>query len=799
MPQFTDPPYFLLKDFFDNTLVPGTPPVLEIDTDSNFWMDFYWTDTDDWKWKDFNFWSWVRWIIYTQAGWSDGATLKGHYNSGLAHGIEVDGGGATELWVLTPDTDGDDQFIPIKLTFREIDGNYFRFFQNYDIDTNSWDAGVPVFFRKNSKFHDWLRLQRTALNPTVNKTVERYANTERPFLYFGKIYPTDNPTSSGQLFHVEFWGLKDWTVQALPPHNRTERIVEIFDLFFDRLYHEAYQSLKEVNTLLDPIEVDINYLGLITELFNVTLIEDIPDDLRKRQFTKSIINFLKRKGTYSSLYAIFRIMLGDTSNRLNVYERWHKGKNPPGDHTGNQNLTTPVYPYFFDRLYISYYDEDVVAPSASLSCANPVGDEYYGSLGTSAYPTQYGDNDPTIVTPTSAADYLSPHYKVEIDFSCEPLGDTFIIDQATIESLLDYWELVRPVARVSHYRYLISPITDFTGTVYPLYSAQYPAVMNSFITTPVFPATPPAALYVQIFNSDEWTFFHGLGSSNLIVQTVGLDFELKYPAEIIIDDSNTVRVTWDKPTTGYLLVYADSAVTQGAAAISWNVSHSKGGDVLSQFDHVDASERKKLIPLRVDLLTDNMLQADFSVARSGWAITSLADYTHTQGIAATTWQVDHNLEVTGVQVQCLDSSREIVIPKSITVTNQDTVIVEFDDAITGWVLVKAIGDPNTQQSVIDKLDGGYIKFGIGTNLDTYNPIFNNDVKEEIYRIDWPNFSITKQTDMYYIDTDTAGTFEGEITEIGIFNNEDDLKFYTRCDPFYKPEDVGITLHYRILR
>ena len=799
MPQFTDPPYFLLEDFFNNTLVLGTPPELVVDEDSLYWQDFWWMDSDDWKWKDFNFWSWVRWLIYTTGGWSDGGTLKGQYNSGLCHGIVVDGGGATELWVLTPDAEGNDTFIPIKLTFSAIDGNFFQFFQNYEIDTNSWDAGSPVFFRKNSKFHDWLRLQRTSPNTTVNKTVERYVSTEKPFMYFGKIYPISDATTSGQNFHVEFWGMKDWTVEALPSHNRTDRIKEIFNLYFDRLYHESYQSLKEVNTLLDPIEVDINYLGLITELFNVTLIEDIADDLRKRQFTKSIINFLKRKGTYSSLYAIFRVMLGDTSNRLNVYERWHKGKNPEGDRIGNQSVTSPVYPHFFDKLYISYYGEDVPAPSASLSCANGVGDEYYGTLGASAYPTQYGDNDPTIVTPTSAADYLSPHYKVEIDLSCEPLGDEFIIDQATVESLLDYWEIVRPVARVAHYRYLVSPITDFTGTTYPLYSAYYSAIMNSIITTPVRAATPPAALYVQIFNSDEWTFNHNLGSNDLIVQTFNLDYEMVYPSDIIIDDSNTVRVTWDKPVGGYLLVYADSAVTQGAAATTWNVSHSQGGDVFAQFDHVDAAERKKLMPLSVEILTDDTLQAKFSTARSGWTITSLADYTHTQGVANTTWQVEHNLEVSGIQVQCLDSSREIIIPTSITAIDQDTVIIEFESAITGWVFIKAIGDPATQQSVIDKLTGGYIKFGIGTDLDTWNPVFNNDVKEELYRINWPKFSVTKRNNMYHVDADTAGIFEGEITEIGIFNNEDNLIFYTQCSPFYKPEDVGITLHYRIMR
>jgi len=801
MPRFTDPPYFLLRDYFADTLLEGAPPVLAIDEDSLFWQDFIWQDWDDWKWKDFNFWSWVRWVIYTQAGWSDGCTLKGQYpGAGQGHGITVDGGGATELWVLTPGSD--EEFIPIKLDFSEINGNFFKFFQNFATDTNEWEPGSPVFFRKNSPFHYWLRQQRTIPNPTVERTVERYVNPERPFMYFGTIFPTgtESTTPSGQTHHVEFWGMKDWTVAALPQASRGERIIEQFNLYFDRLYHEAFQALKEVNTLLDPIECDINYLGMITQLFNVTLIDEIPDELRKRQFTQSIINFLKRKGTYSSLYAIFRIMLGDTSNRLNIYERWHKGKNPPGDHTGNPAITSPVSPFFNDYLYTAFYGEDPVAPSGSSAygCRYPVGPDYYASHGTSAYPSQYGDNDPTTIVPTSAADYISPHYKVEIDFSCEPMGEHFIIDQTTIESLLDYWEMIRPVARVSHYRYLIAPITNFQGSWFPLYSAEYSAIMNSICTDPVVAAEAGAAVFVQTFNSAEWIFYHNLGSENIIVQTFDYSYNMTFPKEIIVDDANTVRVIYDKPVAGYAYALTDTAVQQVASALNWNVAHNQGEwDVLSQFDHIDAAERKKLMPIRVDLITNNSLQAEFSQARSGWTITSLADYTHEQSIAQTTWQVNHNLEVTGIQVQCVDSSREVITPKTVTAINQDTVIIEFDDAITGWALVKKIGKPLTQDGVMDPIVNGWIKFGTGTDLDTWNPIFNNDLKNPIYQID--DFTITKQDNLYFISADTQGIFEGEITEIGIFNDVGRLIFYTMNDPFYKPSDVGITLHYRILR
>ena len=809
MPQYTDPPYFLLKNYFDGLLIQGAPPELVIDEDSLFWQDVVWQDWDDWKWKDFNFWSWVRWIIYTTGGWSDGATLKGQYpGAGQGHGIVAEGGAGTEMWVLTPGSDM--EFKPIKLTFTNVENNFFKFTQNFSVDTNEWDAGSQIFFRRNSLFHEWLKIQRTLPNPTVDKTVERYVSTDRPFMYFGTIFPTgtDNLSlgTSGTDHHIEFYGLKDWTVKALPQHNQTDRVVEMFKLYFDRLHHEAYQSLKEIPTLLDPIETDINYLGQISKLFNVTLIEEIPDELRKRQFVDSIINWLKRKGTYSSIYSIFRIMVGNTTNPCNIYERWHQGKNPAGQAVGNPDITGPTVPYMQDFNYLAYYGVNRTPPPSG-TCTNGAGMEYYGSLGTSGYPDFMGS--PTSASPPSAGQFLTPHYKVEIDLSCEPFGDAlteserFIIDQFTIESLLDYWELVRPVARVSHYRYLVSPITEFTGGWVPLYSAQYAAIMNSMITDPVVSAETGGAIMTQIYNSDEWEFHHNLGTEDLIIQTYDLNFNLLFPSEVIIESNNDVRILWDSPVSGRAFAFASSSVPQGLAATIWNAIHNQAQwQVLAQFDHTFPDTlRKKMVPWRVDLVSANALQAEFSVARDGWTITSTADYTHGQVFPATTWQVTHGLEVQGVQVQCFDINREQIQPLSVTASTANEVLVTFDDAITGWVLVKAVGKPLTQSGIMDTISpSGYIKFGNCEDLDLWNPAFNNDLKNPIYQINWPNFTVTESPDIYYIDADFEAPFlETDITEIGIFDRDGKLWFYTMCDPIYKPGDVGVTLHYRIRR
>lgn len=61
-------------------------------------------------------------------------------------------------------------------------------------------------------------------------------------------------------------------------------------------------------------------------------------------------------------------------------------------------------------------------------------------------------------------------------------------------------------------------------------------------------------------------------------------------------------------------------------------------------------------------------------------------YIHSQDIAAATWTINHDMNNTGVIVQCFDGSNRVIIPDEIESTDNNTVTVTF----TGPELGKAI-------------------------------------------------------------------------------------------------------------
>lgn len=191
-----------------------------------------------------------------------------------------------------------------------VSGNSFIFIKHPD--DQDFESGSEVYFKIGDAFYNWL-----IKNETLYK---KYINTNFPFLYFGNIYRNND---NGYI--INFYGIKDYVMDALPEHNRTPNLSEFFKLYFDMIYQKIYNSAKNIKTLLDPSEVDINYIGYIADMYNVS-IRDSLNEIEKREFVKNIIYLLKRIGTYSSIYIIWKLISRDPYNNINIYERWHEEK-----------------------------------------------------------------------------------------------------------------------------------------------------------------------------------------------------------------------------------------------------------------------------------------------------------------------------------------------------------------------------------------------------------------------------------------------------------------------------------------
>jgi len=622
---------------------------------------------------------------------------------GLNSGIVVKGGYGDDLYVKTSTDYLKCRFLP---DVTHVTDNSFLF---HKVAPSGFvfDAGDDVYIRKDSYFHEYVKANTTWKDDFIN--VNRY------FMYFGKIYPTSNSNE----YIIMYDGMKDYTLRALPLNNRTTNIEEILRLYFDKIYSEIYNRMKMIWTLHDPIEVDSDFLNYIAQIYSINLNENIPlTEERRRFYIKNLIYKLKRYGTYSSQYIVWKNILQNTTNTLKIYERWHDWNIP---------LTLNT---FEDHEYITFSD---YATSAS------------------SYPTysQY----------TSGSKYLSPHYKVEMDFSNKPEDNTYIIDENTITNLYEMWEDTRPATRVSHYYEKISPLTDFTQNYTDLYSGIYPAYMmsKSCITA------PDVEIHQQDDASSTWTIEHGYTSKNVLVQFFDTDYNQIFPETVTFVGSNsTTDIITDSDTIdlengfGEWLFHnsqgtrVDSAVVLGSSSTTMGAlggtclsikSSGSNGSGLFQTSTVDGNT------YRVDFLyyiqnlsvscyvgvgntsdPSSVSQWNIFSQRNAWKRASFTFEALSNMYIFIKSSDLETIYIDNIHCVLFDNPPTIVatfpsdVSGIVSVADYQTYTTDVtfaDDTTTGYVsLGITIGDTNGYQNTLEQQSRGFLPASIGASSST---------------------------------------------------------------------------------
>ena len=157
-----------------------------------------------------------------------------------------------------------------------------------------------------------------------------------------------------------------------------------------------------------------------------------------------------------------------------------------------------------------------------------------------------------------------------------------------------------------------------------------------------------------------------------------------------------------------------------------------------------------------------------------------------------------NLDAGGFIVEVW-SGDEYVYPESITLTNSNTVTITFAEPVAGKaVLVYFAREFSVDNVFLSLLDGGYCLIG-DENNEFWDPVANNGLYSATASGSVRNGRLVDRGDMFTFDfsipTGTAYT----IKEIGLFDREDNIMFYTRCSELYKPSNVQLDIHYRLLK
>jgi len=180
----------------------------------------------------------------------------------------------------------------------------------------------------------------------------------------------------------------------------------------------------------------------------------------------------------------------------------------------------------------------------------------------------------------------------------------------------------------------------------------------------------------------------------------------------------------------------------------------------------------------------------------GVAHVKVAPLTFTQytTVASDTWTIDHNMNAAGIIAQFYDNDDKEIVPTTFTLVTSDQCVATWDTPVSGYILLDYVERTWSFDSIIDSIS--YWKVGTGGSI-TYNVTVENDLETAAAEGTFLR-DCYEEDDFYYFDFEVPLMVSDiEITEMGLFSINDDIMFYSTCSPIHKPEEMAMTVHYRI--
>lgn len=460
--------------------------------------------------------------------------------------------------------------------------------------------GCELYFRKDSSFYSFIENYPDYITYGLYDEYNNGCiNINQEFVFCGNLTTVNSDNGTIQ---VKYWGYKNYAISALPYNNRTPKLTEFLNTFFDRLYTSQYNLFKYILKLSDPHEVNIDYLYYIAQMHDMTVPSFISEE-KKRNFVAALPELMKRKGTYYSLFVIWKI-LTSTINKLNIFERWNPWPIPGriihltgqpfpsgGEYVSGFPEGSPRET-FHDSIYTFNPDYDW-----NFSFRTGAGVEYlysiygYGqaknfNISTSGsydithnfsrlYPFIQIINSNDKVIMTKNINFIDK-YKMSVDFGDDFITGTVIVFPAQNDnSLYTYTPSAAESTWVVEHNLsgafspydtikipLVQCVDESNNLIIPkevTFTDNNTATIDfddDVLGTAIVGVTNKKFYQVQSIPSDYWYVYHNLNTKNIIVQIIDENNKIIYPEYIEIVDKDSV-IIW----------FPNDLLVQGTACI----------------------------------------------------------------------------------------------------------------------------------------------------------------------------------------------------------------------------------------
>lgn len=814
MPQFSSVPKFIFEEYIDSIL--NKKPVKKDEVVWN-WSEVEFTDYNNLNWNDQNG---IDWNLNYVSSYKQSLNTDSYIQT-PKHFIVTKGGKHINAYAKT-----ENEYKDIKLKFGEeykdknvdnvgdiyslkfsenpypvkndkvkytVIGDKYNFtvydaFADSNYKTvNLSDIEKEVYLRKDNAFFNWYN--------SID-SYRGYINRHKLFTFLGELYNSGTNESEWKVNLVRHL-FKDFVIRSVPENNRKEKFIRFLEIVFDQVYHKYYEYQKNLPSIIDYEETYPEFLDNIISIYNLPYtVYDYSDVDTLRRMARFSPVILKKKGSFASIVAAWRVMAGTDKNVENNeditnYEWWIKA--PEGSST-----TTELSEYVPD----TYYEIPTIREFGDLNkCTSSFYDRYKIDYD------EFTENK-----------ILSPHYKIELDLSCRPPQDSSITttkitsaysftDESEEENLFEIKEEVfsekfadntykvfedlRPITKKSHYNILFSLLSDFSGKKIPLYKKKYENIWWNSLCT-VTQSLLGASIHRQLNKSNLWEIEHNLKTKEPIVQVVDINGNIMYPSRIYNETNHDifkVYAEFEYPVTGYALVRQSDDVYKTFDGYNFISDIEK--ETIIQFYDVN---RELYFPSEQTKLDQGLSIED---AEFGYVYLSETDLLWEQNTKSTEWIVNHNFISTGTLVQVYDEDWNIIFPESITLQDYEKCKITFSEPTKGKVILKEVGSLSIKDDIINKIkdEGVKIKIGDGKQILSSNYGIQNEVKTLNIS---PEDIFTDEDNNLFIEGKLNKEDKFNIREFAIYDNiEKNLYFYSQGNNIHKHEKFSMTLFYRI--
>lgn len=603
----------------------------------------------------------------------------------------------------------------------EISGDSY-YFKVYDTSQEDRfiEDGDEVYFRKDSPFYEWLvRYANDIIEDKYKKQfiLRNFVNTDRDFIYFGKIYGRSFDDS---LYIIDYYNIKDYTTDIIPVHQQTDRFKEFMQIYGDMIFNESYSLQKNIYSCIDPFTIDEKYLNHLSSICGISIDDLDLEALSKRTLVHELINLSKSKGTFLALKYLWKLLTQNSLNIINFYEIWHD-KTLSGTIPSGSREAVPWQGYY--------------------NVLRDQSEDYFKAWTDKYSPSEY-PTDLSVKT-------LATQYKVEVDLTKEPIHQYEIFNETLANKIYDYWEIYRPINRVADYSLFISPLTDLTLRWISLYNTNKEAYLlsKSYLQNISAPNTSIRVFRVDASGDYEYIIEHGLNDRHVLIQVYSFDLKLVVPELVEYIDNNKLKIKLKNAQTVFALLrrprfsamrpwgtidstldtryYISDFVENKNFSVpdefqiidqfnydiqpvdningvfskystvfirelpstTWFVNHGISGEFfLSVYD----INNRKIYPKEIYFVSGTQVIVEFEDAVSGYVVltTSEESLTFYSLGQVTEWEIEHNLESELLNIQVYDTESDLIIPQDVIYVNQNTTKIIFGEPTEAFAVVK---------------------------------------------------------------------------------------------------------------